>query len=118
MSRNFHKNTCQFTTHAGLGHRRCDSLPALPPIWRSRLKTPTKKRPRNAISLGATNITGEEQDDTSYQVEKASSPKYTAPLVDTPRSVTVVPQQVLKDTGATSAAGCLAHRTGHHLRCR
>ena len=54
----------------------------------------------NAIALDATAITGEAQDSTSYQVEKASSPKYTAPLVDTPRSVTVIPQQVLKDTGA------------------
>lgn len=60
-----------------------------------------------AISLDATSITGESQAQTSYQVEKASSPKYTAPLVDTPRSVTVVPQQVLKDTGATSLQDAL-----------
>ncbi|MEB0078214.1 TonB-dependent siderophore receptor [Pseudomonas sp. CCI3.2] len=60
-----------------------------------------------AVSLGATQITGEGQDQTAYQVEKASSPKYTAPLVDTPRSVTVVAQQVLKDTGATSLQDAL-----------
>ncbi|WLH80162.1 MULTISPECIES: TonB-dependent receptor [unclassified Pseudomonas] len=66
-----------------------------------------QKGERNTISLGATSITGEEQDQTSYQVEKASSQKYTAPLVDTPRSVTVVPQQVLKDTGATSLQDAL-----------
>ncbi|AVJ21027.1 MULTISPECIES: TonB-dependent siderophore receptor [Pseudomonas] len=65
------------------------------------------KGERNPISLGATNITGQEQDNTSYQVEKASSQKYTAPLVDTPRSVTVVPQQVLKDTAATSLQDAL-----------
>ncbi|MEB0055166.1 hypothetical protein QN402_32430, partial [Pseudomonas sp. FG1] len=57
---------------------------------------------RNSISLGATSITGEAQDATSYQLEKASSQNYTAPLVDTPRSVTEVPQQELKDTAATS----------------
>lgn len=61
----------------------------------------------NAISLDATAITGEAQDSTSYQVEKASSPKYTAPLVDTPRSVTVIPQQVLKDTGALNMQDAL-----------
>ena len=66
-----------------------------------------QKGQRNSISLGATSITGEAQDDTSYQVEKASSQKYTAPLVDTPRSVTVVPQQVLKDTAATSLQDAL-----------
>ncbi|UST64929.1 TonB-dependent siderophore receptor [Pseudomonas moraviensis] len=61
----------------------------------------------NAIALDATAITGEAQDTTSYQVEKASSPKYTAPLVDTPRSVTVIPQQVLKDTGALNMQDAL-----------
>ncbi|MGN4047134.1 TonB-dependent receptor [Pseudomonas sp. SM4] len=61
----------------------------------------------NAIALDATAITGEAQDATSYQVEKASSPKYTAPLVDTPRSVTVIPQQVLKDTGALNMQDAL-----------
>jgi len=66
-----------------------------------------KKASGNAISLDATSITGQAQDQTSYQVEKASSPKYTAPLVDTPRSVTVVPQQVLKDTAATSLQDAL-----------
>ena len=68
----------------------------------------TNDTPRDpAISLDTTSITGESQAQTSYQVEKASSPKYTAPLVDTPRSVTVVPQQVLKDTGATSLQDAL-----------
>jgi catecholate siderophore receptor len=66
-----------------------------------------QKGERNSISLGAISITGQEQDSTSYQVEKASSQKYTAPLVDTPRSVTVVPQQVLKDTAATSLQDAL-----------
>ncbi|MHA6577737.1 TonB-dependent receptor [Pseudomonas yamanorum] len=66
-----------------------------------------QKGERNSISLGATSITGQEQDSTSYQVDKASSQKYTAPLVDTPRSVTVVPQQVLKDTAATSLQDAL-----------
>ena len=61
----------------------------------------------NAIALDATSVTGEAQDATSYQVEKASSPKYTAPLIDTPRSVTVIPQQVLKDTGALNMQDAL-----------
>ncbi|BCT31347.1 TonB-dependent siderophore receptor [Pseudomonas protegens] len=66
-----------------------------------------QKTAGKAIALEATSITGEAQDNTSYQVEKASSQKYTAPLVDTPRSVTVVPQQVLKDTAATSLQDAL-----------
>ncbi|MGH8087317.1 MAG: TonB-dependent receptor [Stenotrophomonas sp.] len=66
-----------------------------------------EKAPGNTISLGATAITGQAQDETSYNVEKASSPKYTAPLVDTPRSITVIPQQVLKDTGAMNMQDAL-----------
>lgn len=59
------------------------------------------------LSLGATSITGEAQEPTSYQTESASSTKYTAPMVDTPRSVTVVPQQVIKDTGALNLQDAL-----------
>jgi len=65
------------------------------------------KASNGSIALDATSITGEAQDATSYNVEKASSPKYTAPLVDTPRSVTVIPQQVLKDTGALNMQDAL-----------
>ncbi|WP_047292111.1 TonB-dependent receptor [Pseudomonas lundensis] len=59
----------------------------------------------NSISLGATTVTGEQQD--AYQTEKADSPKYTAPLIDTPRSITVIPQQLIKDTAATSLQDAL-----------
>ena len=60
----------------------------------------------NSISLGATTVSGEQQE-KSYQTQNASSQKYTAPLVDTPRSVTVIPQQVLQDTAATSLQDAL-----------
>ncbi len=66
-----------------------------------------EKAPSNVLSLGATAITGEAQDETSYFVEKANSSKYTAPLVDTPRSITVIPQQVIKDTGALNLQDAL-----------
>lgn len=66
-----------------------------------------QKASGKAIALEATSITGEAQDQTSYKVENSSSKKYTAPLVNTPRSVTVVPQQVLKDTAATSLQDAL-----------
>ncbi|MDR6927413.1 TonB-dependent siderophore receptor [Pseudomonas sp. BE134] len=66
-----------------------------------------EKAPSNVLSLGATAITGEAQDETSYFVEKANSSKYTAPLVDTPRSITVIPQQVIKDTGALNMQDAL-----------
>ncbi|MCY1345042.1 putative TonB-dependent receptor BfrD [compost metagenome] len=66
-----------------------------------------KQESDGVISLDATSVVGEASEDTNYQVERASSQKYTAPLVDTPRSVTVVPQQVIKDTAAVSLQDAL-----------
>ncbi len=58
------------------------------------------------LSLGTTTVTGEAVDG-DYQVEQAQSTKFTAPLRDTPRAVTVVPQQVLKDTNSLSLQDAL-----------
>jgi hypothetical protein len=91
-------------------HHACSRLPSVSPAPAPSPPGASGRRPaesqRNSISLDATSITGEAQDNTSYKVEKASSQKYTAPLVDTPRSVTVIPQQVLKDTAATLQDAC------------
>lgn len=60
------------------------------------------------ITLDATSVSGQaEQASTDYKVEQAASHKYTAPLVDTPRSVTVIPQQVIKDTNALTLQDAL-----------
>jgi catecholate siderophore receptor len=64
-----------------------------------------------SVSLGATNIT-DEQLETSYKTEDSASRKYTAPLRDTPKSVTVIPQQVIRDTGATSLTDALRTTPG------
>jgi len=37
-----------------------------------------------------------------YQTNQASSPKFTAPLVDTPKTVTIIPEQLIQDRGAAS----------------
>jgi len=50
--------------------------------------------------------------DTGYKVEKASSSKFTAPLIDTPKSVTVINETVLKDTGSTSFQDALRTAPG------
>ncbi|MFK3683211.1 TonB-dependent receptor [Pseudomonas sp. NPDC088890] len=62
----------------------------------------------HAVTLDATSINGKvEQANTDYKADKVSSQKYTAPLVDIPRSVTVVPQQVIKDTNALNLQDAL-----------
>ncbi len=67
-----------------------------------------KKSGQDVLSLDADTVVGsQQQDPTTYNVEKSASKKYTAPLLDTPRSVTVVPQQVIKDTGALTLQDAL-----------
>jgi catecholate siderophore receptor len=48
--------------------------------------------------LGPVRVGGEGTETKGeYKVDKASSPKYVAPLLDTPQTVTIVPQQVIRD---------------------
>lgn len=47
-----------------------------------------------------------------YQAKKVSSEKFTAPLVDTPRTVNVIPEEVIKDRGATSLQDVLRSTPG------
>lgn len=55
-------------------------------------------------------VTGERQGDANpnanpdapYKVEKSANSKFTEPLRDTPKSVTVIPKEVFEDIGATS----------------
>ncbi|WP_395396951.1 TonB-dependent receptor [Novosphingobium sp. BL-8A] len=46
-------------------------------------------------------------DDDGYKVETLSSPKATAPLVDTPRSITVISGKMLEDSHSTTLAEAL-----------
>jgi len=48
----------------------------------------------------------------SYQATQASSPYYTQPLVDTPESITIVPQAVIKDQNATTLRDILRNVPG------
>lgn len=50
--------------------------------------------------------------DAGYQPEKPASPKFTAPLVDTPQTVTVIRKEVLQDQGATSLTDALRNSPG------
>jgi catecholate siderophore receptor len=40
--------------------------------------------------------------DAPYKIEKSANDKFTEPLRDTPKSVTVIPKEVIEDIGATS----------------
>ena len=50
----------------------------------------------------------EEEAPQEYKVETPASPKYTAPLLDTPQTITVIPQAVIKDQNLLSLRDVLS----------
>ncbi len=62
-------------------------------------KTAAPAQKDNATKLGSVNVYG--------QSMAPSSPKFTAPLIDTPMSITIVPQSAMKDMAATSLQDAL-----------
>src|SRR5690606_29618774 len=61
------------------------------------------------IELDSVTVTGEAE---GYKVDHASSPKYTAPLLDTPQTVTVVPQELIREQNALSLRQVLSNVSG------
>ncbi len=62
------------------------------------------------VELGSVTVKG--QQDDGYKVDKASSPKYTAPLLDTPQTITVVPQEIIQEQNALSLRQVLSNVSG------
>ena len=62
------------------------------------------------VELEATSVVGESETGT-YKAESASR-KYTAPLRETPKSVTVITEQVIKDTGSLTLTDALRTTSG------
>lgn len=57
--------------------------------------------------LGAVTVTDTAITGGSYRADRQASPKATADLIDTPRSITVLTRQVLEDTHSTTLAEAL-----------
>ncbi len=53
-----------------------------------------------------------EEVDNGYKADTASSPKFTAPLLDTPQTITVIRKQLLDDQGLGSLAEALRNTPG------
>ncbi|HUD90038.1 TonB-dependent receptor plug domain-containing protein, partial [Sphingobium sp.] len=53
-------------------------------------------------SLGGVTVSDTAIEETPYKVDRADSPKYTAPLLDTPKSIVVLPSQVIRESGSTT----------------
>lgn len=61
--------------------------------------------------LESLTIEGQTQQE-GFKAEQSASRKYTAPLLDTPQTVTVVPAQVIQDQQALSLRSVLSNVSG------
>lgn len=64
----------------------------------------------DAVELGSVTVKGQQNE--GYKVDSASSPKYTAPLLDTPQTITVVSAEVIKEQNALSLRQVLSNVSG------
>ena len=68
------------------------------------------------VVLPPLKVEGQSRDQQSdYKTDRPSLNKLTEPLLDTPQSVTVVPQQVIEDRGATTMRDVLRNVAGVSL---
>lgn len=78
----------------------------------------------SALSVGAPALTKAEeikelplsqaqtQTDESYKIDNASSHKYTQPLIDTAKTITIIPESAMKDRGVDSLRDALRNVSG------
>jgi catecholate siderophore receptor len=62
------------------------------------------------VALDAVTVVGDQQE--AYKADESASNKYTAPLRETPKSVTVITDQVIRDTGSLSLVDALRTTSG------
>lgn len=74
------------------------------------LAAPVLAEEQGALQLDNVTVQGEQ--DSGYKAESVSSPKYTAPLLDTPQTISVVPQQVIQEQQALSLRQVLSNVSG------
>lgn len=71
-----------------------------------------QSKTESVTELQSISVQGQSPGIDGYQATKAQSPKYTAPLLDTPRTITIIPEEVIKDRGATSLQDVLRTTPG------
>lgn len=63
-----------------------------------------------AVETAPINVQG--TTDGDYKVEEASSPKQTAPVLDTPQTVSIIPQEIIREQGARNLTEILKNTPG------
>lgn len=73
---------------------------------------PEQPSPAAAPAQELEEVTVRARFEAPYKVEKIAAPKYTAPLLDTPKTVNVIPEAVIQESGATSLTEALRMTPG------
>ena len=68
--------------------------------------------PKTALKLDSLTVEGKQDQEKSYKTEQASSTKYTATLLDTPQTITVIPEALIKEQNALSLRQVLSNVSG------
>ena len=104
--------------HGAPGRAAAFSLAAIVtlPVTAQTSSDPSKPAdaPKEA-TLPAVKVTGG-AGANDYKADKASSPKFTQPLVDTPQTITVIKKEILQQQAATSLAEALRNTPGITLQ--
>src|SRR5690606_23196064 len=64
------------------------------------------------VQMPGVSVTAPLPPSETYKVDHAASPKFTAPLLDTPKTVTVITQELIEERGATSLMDVLRTTPG------
>ena len=102
MTKNLDRHFRSSISHAALTASLAISLTTIPDFARAQDR---------AIELGTITVEGPASSG-SYNTLTASSPKQTAPLLDTPQTVTVIPQAVIREQGARNLTEVLRNTPG------
>lgn len=81
---------------------------AVPTFAQEASETPATNE--RAVALPSVKV--QDSAETTYKPEKASSPKFTQPLVDTPQTITVIKKEIIADQGSLSLADALRNTPG------
>lgn len=73
-------------------------------------QTPSSTTPGTVMTLPPVKVQSGSSD--SFKVDMSSSPKQTAPLLDMPQTITVIPREVIKEQNATTLTEVLRNTPG------
>ncbi|MCG4452012.1 TonB-dependent siderophore receptor [Pseudomonas sp. MMS21-TM103] len=102
---------CDKRTLAGLPQRRllASAIGLVVASWAGG-SLAAQSAERDPLELGSVTVKGQQEE--GYKVDQASSPKYSAPLLDTPQTITVIPEAMIQEQNALSLRQVLSNVSG------